>query len=125
MYLVGDPASEVFDGELREGHLWLDVQRAVAMVIVTLLEERVVGCLTTKQLHGESAVLRVGGAWSPSPAHLWEAALVVQNPQDPVRLCGDEVNAGLVVDEGDVLPGDLLPVVLLLLQPQQDPCFSC
>lgn len=49
MYLVGDPASKVFDGELREGHFWLDVQRTVAMVIVTLLEERVVGCLTTKQ----------------------------------------------------------------------------
>lgn len=49
MYLVGDPASKVFDGELWKGHLWLDVQRAVAMVVVTLLEERVVGCLTTEQ----------------------------------------------------------------------------
>lgn len=49
VYLVGDPAGKVFDGELWEGHLWLDVQRTVAMVIVTLLEERVVCCLTTKQ----------------------------------------------------------------------------
>lgn len=49
MYLVGDPASKVLDGELWEGHLWLDVQWTVAVVIVTLLEERVVCCLTTKQ----------------------------------------------------------------------------
>lgn len=31
-----------------------------------------------------------------------------------MRLCGNEVDAGLVVEERDVLPGDLLPVVLLL-----------
>lgn len=64
MYLVGDPACKVFDGELWEGHLWLDVQRTVAVVIVTLLEKRVVGCLATKQRTGESADLRVGGARS-------------------------------------------------------------
>lgn len=46
--------------------------------------------------------------------HLWEAALVVQNPQYPMRLGGDEVNARLVVTEWDVLPGDLFPAVLLL-----------
>lgn len=48
-YLVGDPGSKVLDGELWVGHLWLEVQRVVAMVIVTLLEESVVCCLTTKQ----------------------------------------------------------------------------
>lgn len=31
-----------------------------------------------------------------------------------MRLCGNEVNTGLVVAEWDLLPGDLLPVVLLL-----------
>lgn len=31
-----------------------------------------------------------------------------------MRLSGNEVNAGLVVTERDVLPGDLLPVVFLL-----------
>lgn len=31
-----------------------------------------------------------------------------------MRLSGDEVNAGLVVAERDVLPGDLFPAVLLL-----------
>lgn len=64
MYLVGDPASKVFDGELWEGHLWLVVQRTVAMVIVTLLEERVVGCLTTKQRTTSQPISELGGAWS-------------------------------------------------------------
>lgn len=49
MHLVGDPAGKVLDGELWEGHLRLDVQWTVAVVIVTLLEERVVCRLTTKQ----------------------------------------------------------------------------
>lgn len=49
MYLVGDPASKVLDGELWEGHLWLLIQWVVAMVIVTLLEESVVCRLATKQ----------------------------------------------------------------------------
>lgn len=40
-------------GELWEGHLWLHVQWIVAMVIVTLLEESVVCCLTTKHLESE------------------------------------------------------------------------
>lgn len=31
-----------------------------------------------------------------------------------MRLSGNEVNAGLVVTERDVLPGDLFPAVLLL-----------
>lgn len=48
-YLVGDPASKVLDGEFREGHLWLQIQWVVAMVIVTLLEKGVVCCLTRQQ----------------------------------------------------------------------------
>lgn len=48
--------------------------------------------------------------------HLWETALVVQNPQYPMRLSSNEVDAGLVVTEWDVLPGDLFPIVLLLAQ---------
>lgn len=48
-YLVGDPAGKVLDGHLWEGHLWLLIQRVVAMVIVTLLEKRVVRRLVTKQ----------------------------------------------------------------------------
>ena len=52
--------------------------------------------------------------WYDDPSHLREAALVVQDPQYPMGLCGDEVDAGLVVTELDVLPGDLLPAVLLL-----------
>lgn len=46
--------------------------------------------------------------------HLREAALIIQNPQYPMRLCCDEVKAGLVVVECDVLPWDLLSAVLLL-----------
>lgn len=49
-----------------------------------------------------------------SVLHLWETALIIQNPQYPMRLCGNEVDAGLVVIEWDVLPRDLLPAVLLL-----------
>ena len=51
MYLVGDPASEVFDGELRDGHLWLLVQWVAAMVIVTLLKKGVVCCLPTQSIN--------------------------------------------------------------------------
>lgn len=47
-YLVGDPASKVLDGEFREGHLWLQIQWVVAMVIVTLLKKCVVRCLMTR-----------------------------------------------------------------------------
>lgn len=58
-------------------------------------------------------------------AHLWETTLVVQDPQYPMRLSGDEVDAGLVVTEGDVLPGDLLPAVLLLHDGSQTtPCHA-
>lgn len=77
-----------------------------------------------KAAHGESVDLGAGGGSgvgassavsdSSRPTHLWEAALVVKNSQYPMRLCGNEVDAGLVVQERDVLPGDLLPVVLLL-----------
>lgn len=42
VYLVGNSACKVLDGELWQGHLWLLVQRVVAVVIVTLLEECVV-----------------------------------------------------------------------------------
>lgn len=47
-------------------------------------------------------------------AHLGEAALVIEDAQDAVRLQGDEVDAGLVVSEGDLPPADLLAEVLLL-----------
>lgn len=49
MYLIGDPTSKVLDGELWEGHLWLQIQWVVAVVIVTLLEESVVCRLATNQ----------------------------------------------------------------------------
>lgn len=49
MYLIGDPTSKVLDGELWEGHLWLQIQWVVAVVIVTLLEESVVRRLATNQ----------------------------------------------------------------------------
>lgn len=106
MYLVGDPASKVLDSELWQGHLWLDVQWTVAVVIVTLLEERVVCCLTTKQRTVSQWISERGGGSagassavsdSSRPTHLWEAALVVENSQYPMRLCGNEVDAGLVV----------------------------
>lgn len=57
--------------------------------------------------------------------HLWETALVVQNPQYPMRLSGNEVNAGLVVTEWDVLPGDLFPAVLLLHGDHMQYKFTC
>lgn len=63
VYLVGDPASKVLDGELWEGHLWLDVQWTVAVVIVTLLEERVVCCLTTKQHTVSQWISEQGREW--------------------------------------------------------------
>lgn len=47
-YLVGDPASKVLNGEFREGHLWLQIQWVVTMVIVTLLKKGVVRCLMTR-----------------------------------------------------------------------------
>lgn len=46
--------------------------------------------------------------------YLREAALVVQYAQYPMRLSSDEVETGLVVAEGLLLPLDLLPHVLLL-----------
>lgn len=49
MYLVGNPAGKVLDGELWDGHLWLLIEWVVAMVIVTLLEKSVVCRLATKQ----------------------------------------------------------------------------
>lgn len=39
----------MLDGELRNGHLWLHIERVVAMVIVTLLEKSVVCCLVTNE----------------------------------------------------------------------------
>lgn len=50
--------------------------------------------------------------WETS--HLGEAALVIEDPEDAIGLLGDEVNAGLVVTEGDLLPLNLLPDVLFL-----------
>lgn len=52
--------------------------------------------------------------YSSDPHHLREVALIIQNPQYPMRLRGYEVDAGLVVTKSDVLPWDLFPVVLLL-----------
>lgn len=46
--------------------------------------------------------------------YLREAALVVQDAQDPVRFSSNEVKTGLVVAEGLLLPLNLLPHVLLL-----------
>ena len=46
--------------------------------------------------------------------YLREPTLVVQYAQYPMRLCSDEVETGLVVAEGLLLPRDLLPHVLLL-----------
>ena len=46
--------------------------------------------------------------------HLRETALVIKDTQYPMRLSRDEVHAGLVVAEEDVLPGNLLSAVLLL-----------
>lgn len=44
-HLVGDLPSVVFQGELRQWHLWLGIQWVVTMVIVALLKECVVCCL--------------------------------------------------------------------------------
>lgn len=49
-------------------------------------------------------------AWT----YLREAALVIKDSQYPMRLCCDEVEAGLVMAVGLLLPLDLLPHVLLL-----------
>lgn len=57
-------------------------------------------------------------------AHLGEAALVIENAQDAVRLQGDEVDAGLVVSEGDLPPANLLAEVLLL-QVARLRAYSC
>lgn len=53
---------------------------------------------------------------SVNTSYLWEVALIIKDVQDSRGLGGDEVNGGLVVLEGDVLPADLLLGVLLLLQ---------
>ena len=45
MYLICDLPSVVFQGELRQWHLWPGIQRVVSMVIVALLKEGVVCCL--------------------------------------------------------------------------------
>ena len=47
--------------------------------------------------------------------YLREATLVVQYAQYPMRLSSNEVQTGLVVAEGLLLPHDLFPHVLLLL----------
>ena len=66
-YLVGDPPSIVFQGELREGHLGPGIQEAVTMVIVALLEESVVRCLATTRTRSdiimETATRSMGGGW--------------------------------------------------------------
>lgn len=46
--------------------------------------------------------------------YLRKAALVIKDAQYPVRLRRDEVEAGLVMAVGLLLPLDLLPHVLLL-----------
>lgn len=56
----------------------------------------------------------VAGRWNSGPPHLRKTALIIQNPQYPMRLRGYEVDAGLVVTKSDVLPWDLFSVVLLL-----------
>ena len=109
----------MLDRELREGHLWLQIQWIVAVVIVTLLEESVVRCLSTNHQNRFDLYNNLLCVCNrcvnvfPLP-HLGETALVIQDPQYPMRLRGDEVNAGLVVTKHDVLPGDLFPAVLLL-----------
>lgn len=55
------------------------------------------------------------------PAHLGEAALVIEDAEDAVRLQRDEVDAGLVVREGDLPPVDLFPDVLLLQAAELSP----
>lgn len=104
LYLVGDATSKVLDGELRDRHLWLQIQWVVTMVIVTLLEKSVVCRLATNEINNNlikrvtyvSSVCSGLGFCFP---HLREIALVIQNPQYPMRLSGDKVDAGLVVVE--------------------------
>lgn len=60
---------------------------------------------------------------SSGQPHLGEAALVIQDAEDAIGFLGDEVDAGLVVTEGDFLPLDLLPQVLFLpRQKLTEPC---
>ena len=47
-------------------------------------------------------------------AHLGKATLVIKDAQDAVRLQRDEVDAGLIVSEGNLTPVDLFTDVLLL-----------
>lgn len=111
----------MLDCELWKGHLWLHIQWVATMVIVTLLKKSVVCCLPTNWhisrhsfiIHNRSESLFRLAVLPPRP-HLRETALVIQNPQYPMRLSSDEVDAGLVVVKDDVLPRDLLPAVLLL-----------
>ena len=49
-------------------------------------------------------------------SHLWELALLVDERHEVERPLRDEVERLLVVHELDVLPRDVLVVVLLLLQ---------
>lgn len=48
--------------------------------------------------------------------YLWELALFINEGDDVHGLVGDHVQGVLVVGELDVLPADVLQVVLLLLQ---------
>lgn len=52
----------------------------------------------------------------PAVFYLWELALFVDEGDDVHGLGGDHVKGVLVVSELDVLPVDVLQVVLLLLQ---------
>lgn len=52
----------------------------------------------------------------PAVFYLWELALLIDEGDDVHGLGGDHVKGVLVVSELDVLPVDVLQVVLLLLQ---------
>ena len=54
-------------------------------------------------------------------AHLWEAALLIQEGDDAHGLEGQQVQGGPVVGVVDVVPGDALRAVLLLLHGEHVP----
>lgn len=58
---------------------------------------------------------------SPADSHLRELALLVDEGDDVHGFVGDHVQSVLVVGELDVLPADVLQVVLLLLQLEDVP----